>query len=302
MSFPQRRQRVPYQIDLRYAEILHHQNFAGSHFPHLPRPQLDLGGVAIEPGRNFPGKGWRGPYAQRPIDLIDLGGKLHDAAYDLNGVDLFTNITGLRPLDMTVDTIRKISRKAKADRMYHLFTGNASYSVSRLVSNDLALFHGRDSNFLSQYISDDGYVDILDTPYLKFLSNPNYSLTIPLKELNLTCDYVGMGDAFDNMALKDYSPHELGRRVGEGLLNEARQVPNCHETLLTITGADFASYPCGFGFQGWLVEKLGEALSKFRRELRLGNSALVVQRRLKKEQQEIRKALRNRTLDFGPKH
>ncbi|RVT85748.1 hypothetical protein DXV76_08350 [Rhodobacteraceae bacterium CCMM004] len=64
--------------------------------PGFPAPSETYGMAA--PGYSFPGPGWTGPFRTRPSNDFDLGGKLHDLLYCVNGVDLENARPGMASL------------------------------------------------------------------------------------------------------------------------------------------------------------------------------------------------------------
>jgi hypothetical protein len=185
--------RIPGPIGV-YPEVHRHTGLKELvHDRHWLRPKRDLyvrqqtglplpwkqDGVAVD--GNFAGPGWNGEFRTRPKDDHDLAAKLHDAAYELNELNvMFTT---------SADAARrrgkeKQSRKAKADKMYRAMTNLAQekgYSQRYLV--DLvarAIFDGVADK---EYDHDDGYVNVLHPEWLSQLANPDCYLMIPYSAL-----------------------------------------------------------------------------------------------------------------------
>lgn len=120
------------------------------------------------PGVNFAGPGFRHTFAMRPADLFDFAGKIHDLAYQMNGV----NLMGGDP--------KHRSRRAKADYIFRQMNAHAGVSgAGSGVYNRIAgvFFNGGDR---TEFLAGDGFVNPLtNAPVMDKLNNPTKYLMIP---------------------------------------------------------------------------------------------------------------------------
>lgn len=137
--------------------------------PQLPCPRKK-DGWALAGNHHFPGPGWSGEFRTRPTNLFDLAAKLHDLAFELNGLQV--NLTGARSAILQ-------SRKERADMMFRLMNRHAQV-IGLWNFGSKLIFDGLDRK---KFLADDGYVSVLHPTYLAQLSNPADYLMIPYSRL-----------------------------------------------------------------------------------------------------------------------
>ncbi len=146
------------------------------------------GGVSRETG-GFPGKGWAGDPKDRPIDMFDLAGKIHDFGYHVNKAE-FTGETfwEIPSFNLFLTDKYTLSRKAKCDYIFRLMTqttnSNFAQSLATWVAN--ILFSGSSP---SEFVKNDKFINLCNITHivrdnLKELDNSDHYLMIPYQKLS----------------------------------------------------------------------------------------------------------------------
>ena len=122
---------------------------------------------------NWAGPGWDGPAKTRPVNLFDFAAKLHDFAYEANGLSF--------KLRKKPDCKYTRSRMAKADFIFRRMTQNCRFDgVGVEIGEWFAgqLFQGRDP--ATEFVSGDGFHNVLRD---NRLNNPENYLVLPFRAL-----------------------------------------------------------------------------------------------------------------------